>query len=96
MRYIAANIRTFLSEFNQPYSKVGRVESVKEVLKNARKVAEAEESFDYGSPVTQALVILTEAITQKKWADYFDGDSIDCVGSTLRALLPFALWSGPL
>jgi len=65
-------IRTFLSEFNQPYSKVGRVESVKEVLKSARKIAEPGESFDYGSPVTQALVILTEAITQKKWSDYFD------------------------
>lgn len=65
-------IRTFLSEFNQPYAKAGKVESIKEVLKDARKIAEPGESFDYGSPVTQALVILTETITQKKWSDYFD------------------------
>jgi CubicO group peptidase (beta-lactamase class C family) len=65
-------IRTFLSEFGEPYSKVGKVETIREVLRSARKIGEPGNSFDYGSPVTQALVLLTEEVTQKKWTDLFD------------------------
>lgn len=64
-------IRTFLAEFGEPYSRAGRVETLREVLKDARKVREPGTSFDYGSPVTQALVLLTEEVTQQKWADTF-------------------------
>lgn len=64
-------IRTFLAELNEPYGKKGRVETLREVLKSARKIREPGTSFDYGSPVTQALVLLTEAVTQQKWADAF-------------------------
>ncbi len=64
-------IRTFLAEFNEPYARAGRVETLREILKDARKTREPGTSFDYGSPVTQALVLLTEEVTQKKWADSF-------------------------
>ena len=64
-------IRTFMAEFGEPYSKAGAVESVRHVLKDARKIREPGTSFDYGSPVTQALVLLTEEVTQQKWADAF-------------------------
>lgn len=64
-------IRTFLAELNEPNRKTGTVESLRDVLKSARKIREPGTSFDYGSPVTQALVFLTEAVTQQKWADTF-------------------------
>ncbi len=64
-------IRTFLAEFGEPYARTGAVESVGDVLKDARKIREPGTSFDYGSPVTQALVLLTEEVTQQKWADAF-------------------------
>lgn len=65
-------IRTFLAEFNEPYGPAGGTESVRDVLKSARKISEPGASFDYGSPVTQALVLLTEEVTGKRWADLFD------------------------
>lgn len=64
-------IRTFLAEFNEPHGSTGKVEKLRDVLKSARKIREPGTSFDYGSPVTQALVFLTEAVTQQKWSDAF-------------------------
>ncbi len=64
-------IRTFLAEFGEPNANTGTVETVRDVLKSARKVREPGTSFDYSSPVTQALVLLSEEVTQKKWADLF-------------------------
>ena len=64
-------IRLFLSEFGEPNVTTGKVETTVEILKSARKIREPGTSFDYGSPVTQALVLLTEEVTQKKWADLF-------------------------
>lgn len=64
-------IRTFLAEFGEPYARTGTVETVSDVLKGARKIREPGTSFDYGSPVTQALVLLAEEVTQQKWADAF-------------------------
>ncbi|MBN7797161.1 serine hydrolase domain-containing protein [Parahaliea mediterranea] len=64
--------RTFLAEFGEPNLQTGEQETVREVLKSARKVREPGTSFDYSSPVTQALVLLTEEVTQKRWADVFN------------------------
>jgi CubicO group peptidase (beta-lactamase class C family) len=64
-------IRTFLAEFGEPNLRTGKLETVREVLKSARKIREPGTSFDYSSPVTQALVLLTEEVTRKRWADVF-------------------------
>lgn len=65
-------IRTYLAEFNEPYGPAGHTESVRDVLKSARKISEPGNSFDYSSPATQALVLLTEEVTGRKWTDLFD------------------------
>jgi len=64
--------RTFLAELGEPSPQTGKLETVREVLKSARKVREPGTSFDYSSPVTQALVLLTEEVTRKRWSDVFD------------------------
>lgn len=62
-------IRAFLAEFNMPYE--GRVESLLEVLQSSRKVSEPGRKFEYGSPCTQVLVLLAEAVSGLPWAELF-------------------------
>ncbi|QIB64431.1 serine hydrolase domain-containing protein [Kineobactrum salinum] len=64
--------RMFFAEFGEVNPATGKSETVREVLKDARKIREPGESFDYGSPVTQALVLLIEEVTQRAWADVFE------------------------
>lgn len=74
-------IRTFLAELGESFPPIGRVETVRDVLTSARKVKPAGTSFDYGSPVTQALVILAEEVGGKRWADLFDDRVWSFVGA---------------
>ncbi len=72
-------IRAFLAEFGMPFD--GRVETLLEVLRSSRRVATPGEKFEYGSPCTQVLVLLAEAVSGKPWAELFR----DNVWSHLRA-----------
>lgn len=65
-------IRLFLADLGTPNRRTGQVETVRDVLKSAKKVRDPGTSFDYGSPVTQALVLLTEEVAQQRWADMLD------------------------
>lgn len=59
-----------MAELGEPYK--GKVESMPAVMKEAKPVSKAGEYFTYSSTATQALVILTEAVTRQTWADAFD------------------------
>lgn len=63
-------IRTFLAEMGAPHGQ--QLEHLRDVLKQAKRVREPGTQFEYGSPVTQALVLVTEAAAQQRWADLFD------------------------
>lgn len=65
-------LRTFLAEMGVIYPPQGKVEQVSEVLRQAKRVREPGSQFEYGSPVTEALVLLTEQVANKRWADLFD------------------------
>lgn len=65
-------IRLFLADLGVPNRRTGQTETVREVIKSAKKIREPGTSFDYGSPVTQALVFLTEEVAQQRWADLLD------------------------
>ncbi|TMV09930.1 beta-lactamase family protein [Ruegeria sediminis] len=62
-------IRAFLAEFAAPHK--GRVETLLEVLQSSRRVGTPGEKFEYGSPCTQVLVLLAEAISGQPWAEMF-------------------------
>ena len=62
--------RTFLAEFGTPYQ--GRVERLIEVMGAAEEVQEPGVTFDYASINTEALVLLAEAIENKRWPQIFD------------------------
>ncbi|MCV6822927.1 MULTISPECIES: serine hydrolase domain-containing protein [Halocynthiibacter] len=62
-------IRAFMAEFNAPFQ--GRVESLLEVLQSSKRVSTPGEKFEYGSPCTQVLVLLAEAVSDKPWAELF-------------------------
>lgn len=62
--------RVFLAEFGMRYK--GKQEILSEVLKGAKKVREAGTQFEYGSPTTQMLVYLAEAITGERWSQFVD------------------------
>lgn len=64
--------RLFLSEFGQPDSVTHKVETTRDILKAARKQIEPGQRFDYASSNTQALVLLVEQITQKRFATALD------------------------
>lgn len=62
-------IRAFLAEFNHPVN--GKVETLLEVLQSSRRVRAPGEKFEYGSPCTQVLVYLAEAVSGLPWAELF-------------------------
>ena len=62
--------RMVMAELGEAYK--GRVESMLEVMKEAKPVSTPGEHFTYSSTATQALVVLTEAVTGQTWADAFD------------------------
>ena len=81
--------RTFLAEFGTPYN--GRVERLIEVMAAATKVQEPGVAFDYGSINTEALVLLAEAIENKRWPQIFD----ERVWSKIGAEAPLQLHTTP-
>ncbi|WP_448214078.1 serine hydrolase domain-containing protein [Colwellia sp. MEBiC06753] len=62
--------RYYLAEFNEAYQ--GKQETVREILKQAKRTGPAGEKFEYSSGITQMLVFLAEAVTNKTWPDAFD------------------------
>lgn len=62
-------IRAFLAEFNTPVN--GRVETLMEVLQSSRRAGTPGTKFEYGSPCTQVLVYLAEAVSGLSWAELF-------------------------
>jgi CubicO group peptidase (beta-lactamase class C family) len=64
--------RLFLSEFGQPDSITKKIESTRTILKLAAKEIEPGTRFDYSSLNTQALVILVEEVTKKRFSDVAD------------------------
>ena len=72
--------RYYLAEFGEAY-KNGKVETVRDILKEAGRTGPAGEVFEYSSGITQMLVFIAEAVTGRSWADAFD----DRVWSHVRA-----------
>lgn len=64
--------RLFISEFGEPDPVTGKVETTRDILKGAVKQVEPGTRFDYASSNTQALVMLIERITQKRFQDSLD------------------------
>ena len=62
--------RMVMAEIGERYE--GQLESMPAVMKEAKRVSKPGEHFTYSSTATQALVILTEAVTDQSWADAFD------------------------
>lgn len=62
-------IRAFLAEFGVPHN--GKVETLLEVLQSSKRVCTPGEKFEYGSPCTQVLVYLAEAVSGLPWAELF-------------------------
>lgn len=65
-------IRLFYAELGEPNPTTGKMETVREILKDAKPVRPAGTSFDYGYGITQALVLLAEDVSDKTFADLFD------------------------
>ncbi|WP_204115709.1 serine hydrolase domain-containing protein [Shimia biformata] len=63
-------IRVFNAEFGFQYNK--RNETVPEILKGAKSVAPAGTKLEYGSPTTEMLVLIAEAVSGKRWSDLFN------------------------
>ncbi|PRY19767.1 CubicO group peptidase (beta-lactamase class C family) [Aliiruegeria haliotis] len=63
-------IRTFNAEFGFQYNR--RNETVPEVLMDAESVRNPGEKFEYGSPTTEMLVLIAEAVGQEPWAQLLD------------------------
>ncbi|MEZ9864177.1 serine hydrolase domain-containing protein [Vibrio breoganii] len=72
-------IRTFLAEFGMAYK--GEHERVPEVLKDAKSVSKPGSKFEYGSPTTQMLVLLAEAVSNQTFSDYVNDNIWSNVGS---------------
>ena len=62
--------RMLRAELGEPYN--GKVETMLDVMKEARQVSEPGEYFTYSSTATQALALLAEAASGQTWADAFD------------------------
>ncbi|WP_319825957.1 serine hydrolase domain-containing protein [Thalassovita sp.] len=60
-------IRAFRAEFNHPVN--GKVETLLEVLQSSRRIDTPGKKFEYGSPCTQVLVYLAEAVAELPWAE---------------------------
>ncbi|WP_052697994.1 serine hydrolase domain-containing protein [Luteibacter yeojuensis] len=63
-------VRVFRAEFGMPYK--DKPENLLDVLKDAKKQREPGLTFDYGSPCTEVLVYLAEAVTGERWSQYVD------------------------
>ncbi|MBD0404848.1 serine hydrolase [Flammeovirga sp. EKP202] len=62
--------RMFLAEFGLPYN--GELENVKDILKEAESTHPAGEKLEYGSPNTEVLVLLVEAVSKKPFSEFVD------------------------
>lgn len=62
-------IRAFLAEFGTPVG--GKTETLLEVLQSSSRVGTPGEKFEYGSPCSQVLVLLAEAVSGLPWAQQF-------------------------
>lgn len=62
-------IRAFLAEFGAPWR--GRQERLADVLRATPPRRKAGEVYEYGSPTTQMLVLLAEAVSGCAWSDFF-------------------------
>ena len=82
--------RYYLAEFGETY-KNGKLETVREILKGAERTGPAGQVFEYSSGITQMLVFIAEAVTNKSWADAFD----DRVWSHVRADGPLQVHLAP-
>ncbi len=74
-------MRAFFAEFNEPDPATGRVPKLLDVLRSARRVRAPGLQFEYGSPVTQVLVLLAEAVAGRCWAELFDERVWSAVGA---------------
>lgn len=63
-------IRSYLAELGLPYR--GRHETLLEVLQQAKRQNAAGVKFEYASPATQVLVLLAEAVSGERWAEFVD------------------------
>lgn len=82
-------IRAFCAEFGVPHG--DRVETLLEVLQSSRRVSIAGEKFEYGSPCTQVLVLLAEAVSGQPWSELF----LTTVWSHLHADGPLQMHLSP-
>jgi CubicO group peptidase (beta-lactamase class C family) len=64
-------LRLFNAEFGLKNAN-GVIETHNQVLKSAKKIGEPGQAFEYASGVTQMLVLLAEAVDQKRWANIVD------------------------
>ena len=62
-------IRAFLAEFGEPFG--DKTETLLEVLQTSKRVRPAGQKFEYGSPCTQVLVLLAEAVSGRPWSKLF-------------------------
>ena len=62
--------RMLRAELGEPYK--GKVESMLEVMKEAKLTSRPGEYFTYSSTATQALALLAEAASGQTWAEAFD------------------------
>lgn len=63
-------IRAFLAEFGVPHG--DRQETLREVLRAAKPVRQPGMQFEYGSPTTQMLVLLVEAVSGQDWSQFVE------------------------
>lgn len=63
-------MRMNLAGSGVPYK--GKVETMLEVLQAARSLKSPGLAFDYGSPITLALVMLAEEVAGRRWCDLFE------------------------
>jgi CubicO group peptidase (beta-lactamase class C family) len=63
-------IRAFLAELGLPHR--GKTETLLEVLQQAEKQNPAGMKFEYASPGTEVLVLLAEAVSGQRWAEFVD------------------------
>lgn len=82
-------IRAFLAEFGEPFD--GQLETLLNVLRSSRRVGPAGQKFEYGSPCTQTLVLLAEAVSGLPWSDLFAQN----VWSQMRADGPLQMHLSP-
>ncbi len=78
-------IRSFLAEFGMPFQ--GKREKLLDVLRDAKRVNKPGEKFEYGSPTTETLVFLAEAVENKRWPRIFEERVWSKVGAEAPLLI---------